>query len=112
MGRRKNMREVIKCIIPIRFQLKPNANGVCFTKESLNNIEEDFKNAPIINIKNGNAIGVFSDSFQKFENDKEITFLVDGNLFTECYPEIIIKDANYVGDKKVIENFKFTGLSI
>lgn len=100
------MKEMIKCTIPIKFPLKRNGNGLCFTKESLVNIEEKLKNAPII--KNGNAIGVLSESFTPVENDEIITLFVDGRIFAECYPEIIINEY----EDGVIKSFSFTGVSI
>ena len=100
------MKEMISCRIPIRFPLKPNANGICFTKKSLEYIEEDLKNTPII--QNKKAIGILSDSFDKVENDEEITLFVDGKLFRECYPEISVLER----EGNTIKTFSFMGISL
>jgi len=100
------MKEMIKCRIPIKFPLKPDANGICFTKESLEYIEEDLKNAPII--QNQEAIGILSDNFHKIENDEEITLFVDGKLFRECNSEISVLER----EDNVIKEFRFMGINI
>jgi hypothetical protein len=100
------MKEMINCTIPIKFPLKPNGNGICFTKEALEDIGKNFNNAPII--KNGNAIGVLSEIFTPIENDEVITLFVEGKIFAECYPEIMVNES----ENGVIKSFSFTGISI
>jgi hypothetical protein len=99
---------MVNCIIPIKFPLKPNVNGICFTKEALEHLERDLENMPIINKETGNAVGILSGAFEDVENEEMITVFADGKIFSECYPEIQIieKEGN------VIKDFKFNGISI
>jgi len=100
------MKETIDCRIPIRFSLKPDFNGMYFTKESLRNIEKYLNHAPIIH--NERVIGILSDSFYKIENDEEITLFVDGKLFKECYIEISVLER----ENNTIKEFRFMGVNI
>jgi len=100
------MKETIDCRIPIKFSIKPDINGMYFTKESLRNIEKYLNHVPIIH--NEKVIGVLSNSFYKIENDEEITLFVDGKLFKKCYSEISVLER----EGNIIKKFKFMGINI
>lgn len=103
------MRKLIGCRIPIVFPLKPNDNGIYFTEESLNYIEEDLKNAPII--QDGKAIGILTDNFNAFKSEEQITLFVDGQLYIECNPEINIIDVEHNEDIHLIKSFRLSSVS-
>jgi hypothetical protein len=104
------MKEMIACRIPIKFPLKPNENGMCFTRESLQDIYKYFENAPII--KNENAIGILTGDYETIENDECITLFVDGRLFAECNPEIYIDDIINDENGKVVNKFRLNSIDI
>lgn len=103
------MKEVINCAIPIRFPLKTNLNGICFTKESLKNIKENLKNAPII--ENEKAVGVLIDTIYTIEKENEVIIYADADLFLEVNPKIIETIVSR-SDIKIIEGFRSFAISV
>lgn len=110
------MKEMIDCHIPIKFPIKPNINGICFAKESLKDIKENLRDAPIF--QNENVIGKLSDSFDAIENNDEIILIVDSKLFRESYSEISFFRESYSKisilerEDNTIKKFRFMGINL
>lgn len=103
-------KEFIECKIPIKFPLEAN-NNICFTKESLKNVVEDLKNAPIVN-KDDIPIGILTDKFNVIESEKEMILHANGWLFVECFPEIIINKVEKIDGVNIVTDFNFSAISI
>ena len=100
------MKQKVDIRFSISFPLTPLPNGICFTKESLEGIEDNLENIPII--QGNNVIGIIKPPFSKIQLDKSTSVSVDGILFLECNPEMKVK----LNDAGVIQSFEIVGVNI
>lgn len=100
------MKDIVFIKMPVKFPIKPNSNGICFTEELIEESLRNIQNQPIIS--NNVAIGVIKDIETINRNENEVIVDTKGYLYVECFPEIIIKER----EGNTIKSFELSAINI